>query len=124
MVNNTLNLTDWTHKNVKIKDVRKNSKMYILQLEVGGVSEVITVTVQTDIFEEQLVSYYLCDASKLRREDILAVEWNMVLSKGYYIKIAKKGLEDKKVFTGHEDKWFVSYLKVTGGLGTFDTIYK
>lgn len=116
-------ITDWTHKDVRIIDIRKNSKMYILLLDVEGVDT--PVTVQSGIFDEQLVSYFMCDTQKISRDDILSVRWNMVLSKGYYIKIDKSAeATATKHFSSNSDKWFVSYLKVSGELGTFDTIYR
>ena len=116
-------INDWTHKSVKIKDIRKNDKMYILLLEVDGKEKIDTpVTVHSTIFNEQLTSYFMCGVDNLRREDIIGVTWNMVLTKGYFIKIKDRNLIEVKQENTNPDKWYVSYLKVSGELSTFDTI--
>jgi len=113
---------DWNYPKVKITDVRKLNKLYAIKIEDPSMPILL---IKDTIFEERLKSYYLMDMSKLSRFDILGLNWNMLLTKGYYIKVGTNGeiskygqrIEDK-------DKWFVSYLEIDGPLGTFDSIHK
>lgn len=116
-------ITDWTHKGVKILDIRKSNRMYILQLDVEHNKSLISpVTVEISILDNQLKPYYF-DQDKFTRNDILSVEWNMVLTKGYYVKVDSNG-ECIKTHTSMPQKWYVSYLKVGGALSNFDNIGK
>jgi hypothetical protein len=126
---------DWTHKGIKITDVRKLSKLYVVKVEPNTTPDLLGQTVNTSlfvintplfvkdtIFEERLKSYFLRDMSKITREDILNVMWNMYITRGYYIKINEKG--DVEKFPHDPEKWYVSYLEIEGPLGTFSSIYR
>lgn len=115
---------DWTHAGIQIKDVRKLSKLYVIKIHnVISVDQIESpLFVKDTIFEERLKSYFLRDMSKISREDILDVRWNMYITKGYYIKVNEKG--DVEKFPHDPEKWYVSYLEIDGPLGTFCSVYR
>ena len=108
----------WTHHNLKIGDIRRNGKLYIIYIE-GNDAPDVPMTIQADILDERLRSYYL-NKTEFTRDDILNVYWNMYITKGYYIKI-KNG--DAEKFTQNPNKYYISYLEIAGDLGTFQAIY-
>jgi hypothetical protein len=122
---------DWTHKDVRISDIRKLSEFYIFTIEskkssdgCPAESELIIDTplmVKDKIFEERLKPYFLKDAFRVSREEILSVYWNMYITRGYYVKIVK-GHATK--FDMDPDKYYVSYLEIAGPLGSFCSICK
>jgi hypothetical protein len=114
---------DWTHKNLNIIDIRKVNKLYVIIINAVLHSELtnIPLFVSEKIFEERLKSYFLKDVSKITREEILNVEWNMYITKGYYIKVSFDGSASK--FEHDINKWYVSYLEIAGPLGTFLSVY-
>lgn len=113
---------DWNYPKATISDIRKLNKLYVIKIADDSMPPLF---VKDTIFEERLKSYYLQDITQLSRFDILGLKWNLLLTKGYYIKVGIDGeaqkygqrIEDK-------DKWFVSYLEIDGPLGTFDSIRK
>ena len=109
---------DWTHPNVKITDIRKLSEFYIFTI-IGLDSPLM---VKDRIFEERLKPYFLKDGFKVTRGEILSVEWNMYITKGYYIKVNDSGLVE--TYPHDPEKWYVSYLEIDGPLGTFASVYK
>jgi len=118
---------DWTHKKVKMTDIRKLSEFYIFTIEDNSsspkVSEVTNqpLMVKDKIFEERLKPFFLKDPFRVTREEILSVEWNMYITKGYYVKINKGQLAK---FDMDPDKHYVSYLEIAGPLGSFCSILK
>lgn len=111
---------DWTHKEVRMTDIRKLSEYYIFtvsSLDVTG-----ALLVKASIFEERLKTYFLKEAHRVTREDILGVVWNMYITKGYYVKIQSSG--DVETFSMDPTKNYVSYLEISGPLGTFQSVYK
>ena len=68
---------DWTHKDVKITDIRKLSEFYIFTID--GISGALLV--KSNIFEERLKTYFLKDANRVSREEILNARWNMFITK-------------------------------------------
>lgn len=122
MITQLENVSDWTHKNVRVKDIRKNDSMYILCLDIPNLDNPI-VTILSNIFEEQLKTYFITSLENITRADILNLQWNMVLTQGYFIKLNKDGFVAKKEYK-IPNKWYVSFLKVRGELSTFDNIYK
>jgi len=115
---------DWTHKEVSIKDIRKLSKLYVIKIvnKVSVDQIEAPLFVKDIIFEERLKSYFLRDLSKIDREDILGVRWNMYITKGYYIKMNDMGGVDQHA---HDpNKWYVSYLEIDGPLGTFSSVFR
>lgn len=109
---------DWTHKDVKITDIRKLSEFYIFTID--GISGALLV--KSNIFEERLKTYFLKDANRVSREEILNARWNMFITKGYYIKIQSNGIAQK--FDMDPSKYYVSYLEISGPLGTFQSVCK
>lgn len=123
---------DWTHTNIKITDIRKLSEFYIFTVKhptdmlsgektsTGG--EVNSpLMVKDKIFEERLKPYFLKDAYRVTREEILSIKWNMYITKGYYIKISRGEVHKYEMDPG---KYYVSYLEIAGPLGTFASIGK
>jgi len=115
---------DWTHKGIKIIDIRKLSKLYVIRVQDPLLANQIEspLFIKDVIFEERLKSYFLKDISQITREDILNVSWNMYITKGYFIKINERGDVDK--FSHDLEKWYVSYLEINGALGTFCSVYR
>ena len=120
---------DWTHKDLEIIDIRKVNKLYVLitgyahKTSAANIEPLLTIPlfVSDNIFEERLKSYFLKDASKVTREEILNVKWNMYITKGHYIKVLEDGSASK--FEHDLNKWYVSYLEIAGPLGTFLSVY-
>ena len=111
---------DWTHKEVSITDIRKINNLYILSIDDKKVNPPLLVNEK--IFNERLKLYFLKDAHRVPREEILGVKWNMHITKGHYIKIY--GEDDVKEFPMDENKFYVSYLEISGPLATFQSVYK
>lgn len=127
---------DWTHKDVKITDIRKLSEFYIFTIgktedfspmglpqENPSTGEEILgpLMVKDKIFEERLKPYFLKDPYRVSREEIMSVCWNMYISKGYYIKVSRGEVQKYEM---DPKKYYVSYLEITGPLGTFGSVYK
>lgn len=106
---------DWTHNVVEITDIRKLSEFYIFTIE--GLDSPLMV--KDKIFEERLKNYFLKDAYKVSREEILNVKWNMYVSRGYYIKISRGEVQKYEL---DPDKSYVSYLEISGTLASFSSI--
>lgn len=122
---------DWTHKGITIKDIRKLTKLYVIKIHDLMASEKnqdescnSPLFIKDTIFEERLKSYFLKDITKITREEILAVNWNMHITKGYYIKINDRGDIEKFSHDPETEKWYVSYLEIEGPLGTFNSVYR
>ena len=126
---------DWTHKNVRITDIRKLSEFYIFTIgkaedlmgleyeegKVEGPEIKEPLMVKDRIFEERLKPYFLKDSHRVSRDEILGVRWNMYISKGHYIKISHG---DVKKYEMVPEKYYVSYLEIAGPLGTFQSVCK
>lgn len=128
----TVSLTkhDWTHKEVRILDIRKLSEYYIfiiaqedspIKVNVIGEGYYTPLLVKDKIFDERLKTYFLKDAHRVTRDEILDVKWNLFITQGYYIKIIKGEIQK---FPMDKDKCYVSYLEIAGSLGTFSSVYK
>lgn len=115
--------TDWTHRHLRIEDIRKLNKLYVIKIFDSTVQEQIEspLFVKDTIFEERIRSYFLKDISLISREDILSVRWNMYITQGFYIKINDSGVIEK--FYHDQNKWYVSYLEIDGPLGEFCSVY-
>lgn len=114
---------DWTHKNIKIKDIRKLNKLYVLKiLDLSSTAIDTPLFVKDIIFEERLKSYFLKDVNNISREDICSIGWNMYITKGYYIKIDQNGYVEK--YNHDPTKWYISYLEIEGSLGEFSSVYR
>lgn len=116
---------DWTHKIIHISDIRKLNKLYVFKLYPSSSSTEIPDTslfVKDTIFEERVKSYFLRDMSRITREDIFKVSWNMYITKGYYIKIDESGKPIR--YDIDPEKWYVSYLEIDGPLGSFCSVYR
>jgi hypothetical protein len=111
---------DWTHKEVRITDIRKLSEFYIFTIDHSQVPGALLV--KSNIFEERLKTYFLKEPHRVTREEILDVKWNMYITKGYYIKISSAGTAQN--YDMDPSKYYVSYLEISGSLGTFQSIYK
>jgi hypothetical protein len=118
---------EWTHTDVGMTDIRKLSEFYIFTLETDLEEDEISsgglhpLMVKDKIFEERLKPYFLKDAYKVSREEILSVKWNMYIAKGYYIKVSRGDIQK---YDMDPDKYYVSYLEIAGPLGTFGQICK
>lgn len=108
---------DWTHKEVQLTDIRKLHKLYIISTK-----DFNPLFVSEKIFEDRLRSYFLCDPAKVSREQIMKLKFNMYITKGYYIKVQEGG--EIKKFEIDENKFYVSYLEISGPLATFQSVYK
>jgi hypothetical protein len=126
----TVSLTkhDWTHKEVTIKYTRKLSEYYIFIIKPTPDPLIIPnygfntpLLVKDKIFDERLKTYFLKDAHRVTREEILEVKWNLFITQGYYIKIVKGEIQK---FPMDKDKCYVSYLEIAGPLGSFSSVYK
>ncbi len=108
---------EWTHKAVKISDVRKVRKFYIISVDDKKIDSPLFVDHR--IFEGRLNSYYLRDPSSIgdfSRDDVIRVKWNMVINKGYFIKYD----HENEIEEVHKDpeKFYISFLEIDGPLGT------
>ena len=115
---------DWTHRGVRIEDIRKLNKLYVISVVSEDVKSGMPLSplfVKGTIFEERLKAYYLCEIDKISRNNILNVKWNMYITQGYYIKINDKGEAEK--YRQSPEKWFISYLEIEGTLGEFCSVY-
>jgi hypothetical protein len=112
---------DWTHKELELSDIRKLNDFYIFTVKASGLDELSSapLMVKDKIFEERIKTYFLKDAHKVSREEILKVKWNMYISKGYYVKISRG---EPIRHDMESEKYYVSYLEVAGPLGTFTSI--
>jgi hypothetical protein len=126
---------DWTHTNFRITDIRKLSEFYIFT--VAPISDLVTdlegvsrslgdpidlpLMVKDKIFEERLRPYFLKDAFRVSRDEILSVNWNFYITKGYYIKIQ---YGEVYRYDMDPEKCYVSFLEIAGPLATFASILK
>ncbi len=111
---------DWTHKDVTITDIRKISNLYIISINNEEITSPLLVNEK--IFNERLKLFFLKEPHRISREEILSVKWNMYITKGYYIKVQEGG--EIKKFEIDENKFYVSYLEISGPLATFQSVYK
>lgn len=113
-------IKDWTNKEVKMTDIRKLSEYYIFTIDdFDGIGPLL---VKANIFEERLKTYFLKEAHRVTRDEILSVRWNMYISKGHYIKIQGGGTI--QTFEQDPNKHYVSYLEISGPLGSIQSVYK
>ena len=111
---------DWTHTGVAITDIRKIKNFYMISIDEKKITSPLMV--DEKIFNERLRLYFLKDAHRVSREDILSVKWNLHISKGYYIKIYAE--DDIKSIQKDPEKHYVSYLEIMGPLATFQSVYR
>ena len=107
----------WTHRKVYIKDIRKVRKFYILSID--GLKDPIFV--DEYIFEGRLNSYYLRDNNRInliKRDEILNVKWNLVVTQGFFYKVVEKDGSPVKV-EKDPDKYYISFLEIDGPLGMY-----
>jgi len=107
---------DWTHKAVKITDIRKVRKFYVLSIDDRKINSPLFV--DHKIIDGRLNSYYLIDVNSIggfTRESVLQIKWNMVINKGYFIKYD----QDNNIEEFHKDpeKFYISFLEIDGPLG-------
>lgn len=113
-------VNDWTHSEVIITDIRRVNEFYIFTIKDDEGKEMDSpLSIKSNIFEDRLKPYFLKDAYKVTREEILGVKWNMYITKGYYIKLHRG-----KAYRHELDpsKHYVSYLEIAGPLGSFQSI--
>jgi len=109
-----MNTIEWTHTGVKINDVRKVKNFYVISVDDKKITS--TLFVDLNIFEGRLKSYYLRNnMDDISRSDVTGVKWNMVISKGYFIKYDKDG-ETERIYKA-VDKFYISFLEIDGPLG-------
>ena len=115
---------NWTNIHVKITDIRKLNKLYVLIIHDDHLKEQINqpLFIKKTIFEDRLKSFFLMDIYRIPRGEILSLYWNMYITKGYYIKVDKSGNVTK--FEIDPNKWYLSYLEIEGELGSFSSIYR
>jgi hypothetical protein len=120
-----VNTHDWTHKDVRITDIRKlNNKFYIISINDPNLKEQIKqpLFVKEVILKERLKTFFLKDAYKVTREEILSVPWNLYLTQGHYVKLDENGNIIK--FDKDPNKWYISFLEISGPLGGFSSVYR
>lgn len=107
-------INDWTHKGIKIKDIRKNFKFYTLLLDVkDNNGEDIITYVAHNILEEIITSYFMKPMIHITRQEILDLKWNVYLTQGFYIKIDKYSKEATTFYKdNHPNKYYISYLDI------------
>lgn len=118
---------DWTHKAIKISDIRRLKDLYVISVNNKGLKGIEVDTplfVNRDIFEKRLESYFLQPASKITRDQVLSVDWNMYITKGYYIKFNSEGRINEYSENTDPDKYYVSFLEINGDLAEFKSVYK
>jgi hypothetical protein len=111
-------IKDWTHKEISITDIRKLSEYYIFTINYDSIGPLL---VKNNIFEERLKTYFLKEAHRVTREEILGVKWNLYITKGFYIKIQSGTAQP---FDMDPNKHYVSYLEISGPLGGIESVYK
>jgi hypothetical protein len=107
----------WTHENLQIADIRKSKSLYVIKLDNKIFEHILFI--EDKIFEERMASYFL-DVNWTRK-DIFSVNWNFLITKGYFIKIKDNNIE--KIETQNCDKYYVSFLEIAGPLGTIKSIH-
>lgn len=124
---------DWTHIGVFLSDIRKLKNLYLIQLGVNlkeGINEFVRdfksgeyigdpMTVNSSIFEERVMAYFLKDISQISREEILSVRWNFYIKRGEICKISDNNLV---CYPMAKDKYYISFLEIYGPLASFDSI--
>lgn len=113
---------DWTHEGVKLTDVRKVRKFYVISIDDKKINSPLFV--DHNIFEGRVDSYYLrgyhdinygkSQISNVTRDEVLNVKWNMVITKGYFIKLVDGKQEE---IYKDPDKYYISFLEIAGPLG-------
>jgi len=111
---------NWTHEKFTITDIRRVQNLYIISINDKKINAPLFINYK--IFDDRLRSYFLKEPKEISREEILGVEWDMYISKGYYIKVSQlTGIEKHE---GDPSKFYVSFLEISGPLSTFESIYK
>ena len=113
---------DWTHKKVKIVDIRKLSNLYVITIDAKDIDTPLFI--KNKIFEDRLKTYFIIDdVSNISRRDILELKWNLYISKGEYFKI-----QEGEAISFDErcdpNKFYVSFLEIDGPLGSFESVLK
>ena len=92
-----MKLTDFTHKNVKIKDIRlksdkvKNNKFFVIIVQ--GITEPLYVNY--DILNDRVKSYFLGKSVEdIDRSELLSLDWNFIITQGFFYKIIDKNKID------------------------------
>jgi len=115
-----MNKLDWTHKNVKMTDIRKPGDLYLFTINHLDVKDV-PLKVSENVFEKRLSPYFLKSWAEVTRGELLGVEWNMYITQGFYIKLSgTEIIEHPK----DDDGWYVSFLEIAGPLGSFQSVLK
>ena len=105
---------EWTHKATQINDVRKVRNFYILDIDAVGQP----IFVDENVFRSRVNAYYLREqGSEIKRDEVLNVKWNMVIYKGYFVKMNTLGEIQK--YEKDDNKFYISYLEIDGPLGTY-----
>lgn len=116
------NKLDWTHKDVKMTDIRKLGEIYLITIDDDKVHSPLKIGEK--IFEKRLQPYFLKDPKTITREEIMEVTWNMYLTQGRYIKIDSNNNIEEHNRQFDKDGWFCSYLEISGPLGSFKSVLK
>ena len=111
-----MKLTDFTHKNVKIKDIRlksdkvKNNKFFVIIVQ--GITEPLYVNY--DILNDRVKSYFLGKSVEdIDRSELLSLDWNFIITQGFFYKIIDKNKIEVQ-HTVNESKYFVSVIEIAG----------
>lgn len=119
-------IQDWTHPKTQILDIRKLHNLYALKIKEteDQDDEIGSLLINHSIFEERVTSYFLKPMSQISRNDILNVKWDLYITKGYFIKLNTNevGSEWFKQIDQDPDKYYVSFLDVSGKLSDFKAI--
>jgi hypothetical protein len=107
-----MRITDYTHKRKRILDIRlkkgkSDEKFFAIIVE--GINS--TLYVNYDIFNDRIKSFFLGkNVEEINRYDLLNLEWNFIITQGYFYKITDKAFI--KQISNNKNKWFVSVLEI------------
>lgn len=117
---------DWTHKKIKIVDIRKLQKLYVLKVSTENSdnedTSISPIFINATILNDRIKSYFLTsNVEKISRGEICDLVWNMYITKGRFFKFDKI---KKELFPEEKnpEKFYISFLEVDGPLGSFESI--
>lgn len=110
---------NWTNKEVKFRDIRLQKDFYIITLlnesyscdEISDVDKdkLINIKVNSNILNTRLNEYFFNEPEKIKRDIILGLKWNLVLTQGFFYKVSNS--EYLQVNKDPEE-WYISFLEV------------
>ena len=113
-------ITNYTHSNVYISDIRlkkgrKNNDDFFA-IKIQDVDDILFVNY--NIFNDRIKAFFLGKSvDQIKRQHLLDLKWNFIITDGYYLKIIEKDYFDK--IPGVSGKKYVSVLEISGPIGDF-----